>query len=197
MLHKPSQVLVEQPFLVFVDTGGDVFIHGVYPVTHGDGEGVQPVVMAQAAFVLGDAGHLVEQLVVLVLGLEVAADDRLIDDQAMLVQHRFQGVDDPQFLAGGLTNPFRVDGGGVDALEYRFQEFLEHPVTEIHRVQQSALCSARPLGLPYVAIRIGLYLSPEGDRLFRATWPYGFRLVSTRYLVRSSLGIVSKRVPPN
>jgi hypothetical protein len=62
--------------------------HRLGEVRHGDGEGVEPVVLEQGPPLAGDAGELVEQLILpgvvgrpVLRGLKVPLDEVVVDDQ--------------------------------------------------------------------------------------------------------------------
>ncbi len=74
--------------------------------------------MRERTAVLGDVGELVEERVVAVLGSDVFAQEALSDHQAMLGEHRLQGINDPGLLL--TLGPFALmDGGAAPGSDLR------------------------------------------------------------------------------
>ena len=89
----------------------DVHHHGPLEVGYGAGYCVHQVIMRERTAVAGDAGELVEEGAVAVLGSHVLPEEALTDHEAVLGEQWLQCVDDADlFLALG---PFALLDGGA------------------------------------------------------------------------------------
>ena len=107
--------------------------HGAHPVGSQQGQGVYPVVFGEAPPVSSDVGELIEQGVPngLAQDLQVSFDDSRVQDDAVLVKQRFQGVDDALLFLD--DRPHLFDGAAPRIIlgQNRFEQFDEHAVSEV------------------------------------------------------------------
>ena len=133
----PRLQFFQQELLVALDhLLVSVLPHHLDPVVHRHGEAVEAVVMGEGAPVTGDAGHLVEELVLQglfhrhPLGAVVVPDDHVpVHHQLVLAHDGLQGVDDAGLLLFAVLH--LLDMAGVVAGEVGADEPGEHAVTEV------------------------------------------------------------------
>lgn len=92
--------------------------------------------MGQGPLVSGNPGELIEKLVLEggfrghIFGRMVIPEHHVtMDDELVLVEDRFQSVDDPQLFLPGMLHLFDCDGIGFE--EVGLNQFGEHAVPEV------------------------------------------------------------------
>ena len=94
-----------------------ILIHLLHPIRDRHTECVQPIIVDDAVLVLGDAGHLDEQLVIRILGLGIFQDDGSVHHDTVLVQNRLRDILLPLLLYP-LAVPLIIGGVQATSLIY-------------------------------------------------------------------------------
>ena len=139
MAAELAEFILDEPLPAALGGAVGVWGHLVAPGADGHGEGLDAVVVVEAAALAGDAGPLVLER--LVLG------DVGVDDEAVLVEHGLESLDDADLLLAGDADG--LDGAGPPFREVRLVAW----VGEVALGEGRVLAEIRSVNQRFLAAR--------------------------------------------